>query len=92
MKNIVIDIHHPPINFISRIAINRFLSSTNIKKIICNSEGTMFSILKETHSNEKIKVLHNGVRLEDFKKEYNSAEIKKSLFILSFLTLSSSFL
>ena len=81
MKNIVIDIHHPPINFISRIAINRFLSSTNIKKIICNSEGTMFSILKETHSNEKIKVLHNGVRLEDFKKEYDSAEIKKSLSI-----------
>ena len=81
MKNIVIDIHHPPINFLSRIATYRFIRSTNIKKIICNSEGTMSSILKITHSSEKIKVLHNGVRLEDFKKEYDSAGIKKSLSI-----------
>ena len=78
-NNIIVDIHHPPVNLFSRIAIKRFVESKNILKIICNSEGTRNAIDKE--SNKKFQVLNNGVNIQDFKPNEEYIKFKNQLNI-----------
>ena len=65
-SRIIVDIHHPPVNLLSKIATKRFLKCENIVRVSCNSVGTMDSIVKIFSHNEKLKVFHNGVNLESF--------------------------
>lgn len=80
-SKIIIDIHHPPINYISKLAIKRFLLSKNIFKISCNSEGTKDSLVKTFFPSSKLEVLHNGVNVETFKPQKNLSQFKKCLQI-----------
>ena len=76
-KNIIIDIHHPPINLFSKIAIRRFINSKNILKITFNSQGTLEEVVKNSDRNEKYLVCHNGVDLRQFKIKHDTLSIKK---------------
>ena len=79
LKNIIIDIHHPPINFFSKIAIKRFIKSSNVKNIICNSAGTYKHI--NANNIKKAKILPNGVDLKKFDKAYDLEILRKKLKI-----------
>ena len=80
-SKIIIDIHHPPVNSLSRIAIKRFIDSPNVIKITCNSDGT-FQNLKETfNTTQKFEVLHNGVNLETFKSNIDLQLFRRKLDI-----------
>ena len=80
-SNIIVDIHHPPVNYLSRVAIKRFIQSSNVIKISCNSEGTKKNIEDNFSSSKKLKVLHNGVNLGLFKSNKNPALFKKAFNI-----------
>ena len=78
-SKIIIDIHHPPVNYISRLAIKRFIDSKNISKITCNSEGTKENIERSFNSSNKLEVLHNGVNLKTFKPNKDLDSFKNQL-------------
>ena len=78
-KNIIVDIHHPPVNLFSVLAVKRFIKSKNIVKIVCNSQGTLDSINKT--GIDKFQVLNNGVNLLDFVPSKGPEEFKASLNI-----------
>ncbi len=80
-SNLIVDIHHPPVNFFSKIAIARFISSDNVIKVTCNSEGTFENIKQNINSSKKLQVLHNGVNLETFKSNKDLVPFKKNLKI-----------
>ncbi|NSW88943.1 glycosyltransferase family 4 protein [bacterium] len=80
-SNLIVDIHHPPVNLLSKIAIARFISSNNVIKVTCNSEGTFENIKKNINSSKKLQVLHNGVNLETFKSNKDLSSFKKNLKI-----------
>ena len=81
LKNIIIDIHHPPINFISKLAYKRFEKSANIKRISFNSEGTYEETKKILKKLDKYIICHNGVDIKSFKVDYDVDLIKKDLNI-----------
>ena len=78
-SKIIIDIHHPPVNYISRLAIKRFIDSKNISKITCNSEGTKENIERSYNFSNKLEVLHNGVNLKTFKPNKDLDSFKSQL-------------
>ena len=80
-KNIIVDIHHPPINYFSTLAIKRFLKSDSIFKIVCNSHGTKDILEKGFSSSRKMQVLHNGVNLNDFVPNQSINALKDRLAI-----------
>jgi glycosyltransferase involved in cell wall biosynthesis len=79
--NIIVDIHHPAVNYLSKIAIKRFIKATNIVKISCNSEGTKRNLEENFGFTKKLQVLHNGVNLKTFKPNRDISEFKKDLHI-----------
>ena len=80
-QRIVIDIHHPPVNYLSKIAIRRFIKVKNIVKISCNSEGTKENLEKNFGFSKKFQVLHNGVNLKTFKPNKDIDRFKEALDI-----------
>lgn len=80
-SRIIIDIHHPPVNFFSKIATERFFKSKNIIKITCNSNGTMQNLTKDISRSKKLQVLHNGVNIDEFNLKSDSKDLRKSLNI-----------
>ena len=77
LRNIIIDIHHPPVNFISKLVYKRFEKSSNIKKISFNSEGTYEETKKILKKLDKYVICHNGVDIKSFKVDYDVDLIKK---------------
>ena len=80
-KNIIIDIHHPPINYFSKLAIMRFLRSKNTFKIVCNSDSTKKNLERDFFPSDKMQVLNNGVNLKDFVPNQNADALKDMLHI-----------
>jgi glycosyltransferase involved in cell wall biosynthesis len=80
-RNVIIDIHHPPTNYFSKLAIVRFLRSKNISKIVCNSDGTKKNLERISSPSDKMQVLNNGVNLKDFLPNQDADTLKDRLHI-----------
>lgn len=73
----IYDAHHPPVNKLAEFLFNNFKNSKLLIRFTTNSEGLADYYLNLGLQSSKLRVLHNGVELDKYKKGKTIAQARK---------------